>query len=247
MLNTTENKILRLLLSVGFSTTSLILAFTMSWLILSSQNFLYPIWHDVAGIGVGIDKFGPKNRFKTGFGDTSAEQRADLFKQINKSVHNHGDGLATIRYETPSSKGPQLLLREPEIAHLQDVANLIDILKFIVLINALLWLGLAYFVLKVKSRLLTWFSQFAGVSAFLLTVGLCVFAVGPVKVFNQLHIWIFPKDNQWFFYYQESLMSTLMLAPTLFGWIAAALVTLALPLFAVLIFITLNIEKRHKS
>jgi hypothetical protein len=50
-----------------------------------------------------------------------------------------------------------------------------------------------------------------------------------------MHVWVFPADHQWFFYYQDSLMSTLMKAPYLFGYIAVALVALA-TVFLALIF-----------
>lgn len=53
-------------------------------------------------------------------------------------------------------------------------------------------------------------------------IGAVLLIVGPEKVFNQLHIWVFPDDHQWFFYYQDSLMSTMMFAPHLFGWIGLA-------------------------
>jgi len=46
-----------------------------------------------------------------------------------------------------------------------------------------------------------------------------------------LHVLIFPADHQWFFYYQDSLMSTLMKAPDLFAGIAVQIVLLALALY----------------
>jgi len=60
-----------------------------------------------------------------------------------------------------------------------------------------------------------------------------VFIVGPKDVFYQMHIWVFPDNHQWFFYYQDSLMSTMMKAPDLFAGIAAQIVLLALLLFSV--------------
>jgi hypothetical protein len=58
---------------------------------------------------------------------------------------------------------------------------------------------------------------------------------GPVNVFYKLHTWIFPADHQWFFYYQESLMTTLMKAPDIFGGIAAVWIV-----FASLSFISIH-------
>jgi hypothetical protein len=42
---------------------------------------------------------------------------------------------------------------------------------------------------------------------------------------------VFPPGHAWFFYYEDSLMTTLMQAPHLFGFIAVAIGVLALALF----------------
>ena len=57
---------------------------------------------------------------------------------------------------------------------------------------------------------------------------LMVVVIGAKDVFYALHEWVFPSDHQWFFFYQDSLMSTMMKAPDFFGYVAAALVSLAL-------------------
>jgi hypothetical protein len=62
---------------------------------------------------------------------------------------------------------------------------------------------------------------------------------GPTQVFYQFHLWIFPADHQWFFYWQDSLMSTLMKAPVLFGGIAAVIALGALLLTPVLYWLGL--------
>jgi hypothetical protein len=46
--------------------------------------------------------------------------------------------------------------------------------------------------------------------------------------FYWLHTVVFPSDHQWFFYYEESLMSTLMKAPYLFAPISIMLLLFAL-------------------
>jgi hypothetical protein len=68
---------------------------------------------------------------------------------------------------------------------------------------------------------------FLTTGAVLLSAAL-VLVSGPRRVFYALHEQVFPPDNQWFFFYQDSLMSTMMKAPFLFGYIAVALVVLAL-------------------
>ena len=241
------NTRLRLVVATGFfGFSSLILAFTIAWLVLAKLNFLYPVWHDHVGIAEGIEKYGPKNRYKTGFAETSRAQRISLFEGINKSVHRHGEGLAELAYQSPSSEGPQLLLREPEIIHLQDVANLLDKLKWLVGINALIWAAGFLYLLKFRRPSITWKSQVLGVGVMLVCViGLMLF-IGPVTVFNQLHVWVFPGEHQWFFYYQESLMSTMMLAPDLFGWIAAELIFAAFTIFFALICSVDYLTKRRE-
>lgn len=63
----------------------------------------------------------------------------------------------------------------------------------------------------------------------LTTITLILF--GPTKMFYWLHTKIFPHNHQWFFYYQESLMTTLMKAPDLFGFIATIWAVTAILLF----------------
>ena len=52
-------------------------------------------------------------------------------------------------------------------------------------------------------------------------LALGVIAVGAKQVFYTAHTLIFPAGHQWFFYYEESLMTMLMKAPDLFAAIAA--------------------------
>jgi len=40
--------------------------------------------------------------------------------------------------------------------------------------------------------------------------------IGVENLFYGLHTIVFPDDHQWFFYYEDSLMSTLMQAPNIF-------------------------------
>lgn len=248
MNNSVLNKraLVRIALGGFFALTSLLLAMSLSWAVLASQNFMYSTWHDVGGIGEGIDKFGPKNRYKVGFGDTTKAQRAALFEQINIAVHRSGEGLAAIEYETPSSGGVTKLLRSPEVVHLQDVAMLIDKLKWTVVVNVVLFALVVFLVFRFREPMLKLSTMCTGVGVFFVFSLVIVFSIGPENVFNQLHIWVFPKENEWFFYYQDSLMSTLMLAPTLFGWIASALVVLAAIFWTGIVIGLVRIEKRIK-
>lgn len=220
--------------TISFTLLTLLVALTFSWVVMAKQNFWYGIWHDYTGIGTGIDTYGPLNRFKPGFGDTTRDQRIQLFAEINTAVHHGGDGLEAIRYHTLTSGGAQQMLREPEVVHLQDVANLIDLLFWVGFVSVILWLGVSAYLILVLNRLPGARQQALGLAVIVVPAVILVLVLGPELVFNTLHEWIFPDGHQWFFYYQESLMSTLMLAPRLFGWIAIALLLLAVLWFVLL-------------
>lgn len=220
----------------SFTLMTLVLSLSLSWVVLAQVNFLYPVWHDHAGIGAGIEKYGPQNRYKIGFADTSSEQRFKLFSEINSAIHNGGDGLGEIRYSSASSEGAQQLLHRDEIVHLQDVAALIDVLRWFCLFNSLFWLAFVYWGLMRGGLALKWRAQLISMISLVSLSSILVLALGPKRVFNQLHIWVFPDDHKWFFYYQDSLMSTMMLAPNLFAWIAISLVFLAIVFYCGLIW-----------
>lgn len=217
-------------LAGAYGLLTFVLTLAISWLSLATVDFGYGFWHDHGGVGEAIAKFAPQNRYKAGFVETSREQRVALFHAINVSVHTGGTGLAELTYETPTSGGRQQLLREPEIVHLEDVAHLIDFLLKVAGGVCIAWLiatvGMWYW-----RRFPALKAQLLGVFVWLLPAVLMVFAIGPETVFNFMHVQVFPPGHQWFFYYQESLMSTMMFAPNLFGWIALVMVIWALILF----------------
>jgi len=213
--------------------SGLIVALALSWLLLAQFNFSYGFWHDHAGIGAAIDRFAPQNNFRHGFHLTTREQRLELFAGINEAIHNHGKGLDQLVYQVPGYS-QQTLLREPEIVHLTDVANLISVSRLIVLVITIIWVGLWIFYWRSPRVPPSLARQLTGTVAFVLLIALVVVLAGPVKVFYALHVWLFPEEHQWFFYYEESLMSTMMLAPDLFGWIAVEWASLAIVFFVVL-------------
>jgi len=224
-------------LVVCYTLLTILLSITLSWVVLAKSDFLYGIWHDYGGIGAAIDKYGPSNRYKVGFGETTREERIRLFAAINRSVHRGGTGLEQIAYSAPALETPQLMLREPEVVHLQDVANLIDVLFWVGFGSFILWVEVTSYLLLVKKTMPGLKDQLLAMLSMLLACMMAVFLIGPNKVFSAFHIWVFPDGHQWFFYYQESLMSTLMYAPYLFAWIAFAMVLLAIVFFLVIQFI----------
>ena len=68
-------------------------------------------------------------------------------------------------------------------------------------------------------------------AALMVTIILIVVLLGLwgfTEVFYYLHTVVFPAEHQWFFYYKDSLMASLMKAPDIFAAIAAQLVVVAL-------------------
>jgi hypothetical protein len=211
-------------------------ALWLSWRFLATVDFLFPVFYEALAIEAHIERFGPENRYKTGFETTTREERLRLFSAIVKSIHDSGRGLESLEYRNAQGQPIDWLLRPPEVAHLQDVANLVDRLAPIG------WLAVAW--TGIHLLLIGWFGwkvpglkKLLGASlAATLGAVLLVLAIGPKRVFYRMHEWIFPPENPWFFYYQDSLMSTMMKAPDLFGAIAAVILALGLALYSGILF-----------
>ncbi len=227
----------RVILNSSFAALTFLVSISLAWLFLFSIHFLYGVWHDYGGIAEAIEKYGPQNRYKLGFAETNREERLALFADINRAVHSGGRDLGNISYEV-LGQPRQLLLRKPEVIHLQDVANLINILKWIGFASIVCWLVFVSQYFLNRKPLPNLKTQVFGLTIFVCVVTLLIILIGAESVFNQLHIWVFPKEHEWFFYYQDSLMSTLMFAPTLFAYIAIELVLMSVLFFFLLQFLS---------
>lgn len=221
----------RLLLVLGLLWTALYLA----WQSLSAVNFLYPVWYQVLDIQGHIERYAPQNYYRDGFETTGSAQRQALFAEIVRAINRGGEGLREITYRTAA--GEEIaLLREPEAVHLDSVARLIDRLRVVsYLLLGVLALGLvALWRLRALPppplRIMGW----SLAATALATVAILLY--GPEEVFELAHELVFPPGEQWFFYYQESLMTTLMKAPDLFAALAVLLVAVWLAWFALLLY-----------
>lgn len=211
----------------------LVTAFWISWHGLAQLNFGYSVGYDVLNIDQHIQRFGPTNQYRKGFEDTSRDQHMTLFREIVNAIQNDGNGLADIKYYV-SHNGKNVsatLLREPEVVHLQDVAHLISFFNQAAIVCIFLLIGLAIVYRRLGWKPPTLKQILIGTIITLVVVGMFLLLVGPTQSFYWLHTKVFPEDHQWFFYYQESLMTTLMKAPDLFGFIAALWAVVALVLF----------------
>lgn len=208
----------------------------LAWRLLASVDYLYPVLYEPAGIGAHIDRFGPENRYRSGFERTTRQERQRLFSAIGRAIRDQGRGLESLGYHDPAGRRLGTLLRPPEITHLRDVARLVGFLETAG-IAAVAILVLQIAILARRRRTLPRPGRMLMVTgAGIGTAILAVLAIGPKAVFYALHDWIFPPENPWFFYYQDSLMSTMMKAPDFFGYVAAALTALAVALFWLILF-----------
>jgi len=203
----------------GLLILTFVITLPVSWWLLAKIDFGYAYLHDHAGIAENITRYAPKNDTKPDFADTTKQQRVQLFSGIVKSIENQGLGLKSLSYFDKNNNKVQLLT-QAEITHLEDVAVLLQKTSILAGSAALLWLFIVFLLRYQKKRLPPAKQVIASSMVILLILG-GLLSLGPEKVFNQLHIWVFPDNHQWFFYYEESLMSTMMKAPDLFAYIAA--------------------------
>jgi uncharacterized membrane protein len=235
-----------------------------SLLILSLMLSLYGGWMVNAKLGYGyawlygfyeteqhIARYAPQNKFRQGFETTSVDEHKKIFQQIVDSVHANGEGLDVINYEYSGRIVP--LLHNAERIHLQDVAKLINAIHWLALCCLLVFI--ACFVgeyryqgkdkrqAQVQASAVGLFSIFA-LLLILMTAAFMIW--GAKAIFYQMHILVFPDDHQWFFYYQDSLMSTLMKAPDLFAGIAIQIVLVGLVLYGVMLFSMKKLLKQSR-
>lgn len=229
---------LRRALWSGVAVCALPAALLFAWLLLARTDFFYPLWYRLLAIDATVAEYGPQNRNRAGFERTDAAEHRRLFAAMVTAIHDQGRGLETLRYRTPDGRALATLLTEPEIVHLRDVARLVDALTRSGWLAAAGWLLLTLLARRRPGAPPRLFRLLAASAAPLLLAALIALLAGPTRSFYQLHRWLFPPDHQWFFYYRDSLMTTLMQAPKLFAPIA--LCWLALTLLVLLALLTLS-------
>lgn len=197
------------------------LAVAAVWWGLARADYAYPLWYRVLNIQDHIATYAAQNPEKPGFAQLPPEQHRRAFTQIRESVHGGSPKLGTIVYPGPTGQTVALLTND-EITHLRDVRRLFDRAALASALFGLLWFPLAWRLRRAGTPgRRQAIAVLAG--AAVLVAGILILA-GPTAVFYKFHDWLFPPEHPWFFYWQESLMSTLMKAPALFGGIAAMLV-----------------------
>lgn len=216
------------------------------WLVLAQQSFFYSYWYQLLNINQTIIEYAPQNRFsRQNFVTTKAEEHERLFAQIVESIHQEGRGLSSIRYYLQDGQNFKLLTKD-EIVHLQDVANLISLVKTYGGIVVIFFVLLSMMILRKSTIIASLKTQWIYAGVAIASMGIASLLIGVERVFYALHIFVFPENHPWFFYYQDSLMSTLMQAPNLFLPIAITWLVSTFIVWSAIIFIadwiTLNLK-----
>jgi hypothetical protein len=213
-----------------FFTCQLFALALVSWHLLAQFHFAYPMGYQLLNLDKHIAEFAPLNRYRDDFELTVAEDHWRLFGEISDAVQASGEGLREISYSLKNGE-TTALMHEAEIIHLQDVANLIDVFYITGTLCLFVWIGLIFFAHQKKLKLPPVKKILLGFLTGFVAIATIVLIIGPTAVFYWFHVQIFPDGHQWFFYYQDSLMTTLMKAPDIFAFIAALLLLLLVTLW----------------
>ncbi len=206
----------------------------LSWQLNKSADFFYGFWYQQLNIEQTITSYVPDNTFdKKDYADTSTEQRVDNFSEIVTAIHNNGKNLAQLSYVNKNQQ-TKTLLTTAEIIHLEDVSHLIQKLTLVSVGNFCILLLLSGVIYHQKLNLPKRKDQLLAVVLPSLLLLILFIVFGFTELFYYLHTVVFPDNHQWFFYYQESLMSSLMKAPDLFAGISVILTVTALIIYAVI-------------
>lgn len=239
--------ILRYFLWGLYGLLAFIPALLLSWLCLSKVNFLYPLWYNIIGIDITVAQYGPLNRNRKYFELTTKKERVRLFSKISKAIHSPGYNLEGLIYHNSLGQPIDRLLTPLEIVHLKDVTRLVRIALNNGWITFGLWLITTIVVITSKFRIpLLRYIILWVLSSLITCIGL-IAILGAKTLFYRLHQWIFPKDHPWFFYYQDSLMTTMMKAPDLFGYIAVEWILSTVLIWILLLFTVKHIQKFYLS
>ena len=189
------------------------------------------------GIGENIATYGPKNTVRPFFQLTDEQEHNRSFAAIVDAIHDDGRGLEQLTYHTPQGRELGPFLTTDEIIHLCDVARLVNGVNILGSSALLIAVSLLVLIIRRQEKLPSLqHYHLMGLFGLVALIGM-VFIVGPENLFYQFHIWLFPENNQWFFYYEESLMSMFMRAPDLFAYIAVELLAVGLMLYAAMLLI----------
>jgi len=230
----------KILITSLLSVSLFVICLFLAWKSLSATNFFFERLYQLHAIDEQIKKYAPQNRNKENFELTQSSEHQRIFGEIVSSINSNGRGLAEISYFNSFGDKIDEFLTNDEITHLEDVSELIVYSTQIALslTGVLIAVYGFFFYYKVSRSRYFWkpvttlFSFSTMVFTLILITGF-VFVIGARKVFHILHELLFADKGQWFFYYQDSLMTTL-LPESLFGSIAVMITVCALIYWVIL-------------
>jgi len=212
----------------------------LSWHLLSKTNFFFHQIYEINELEEHIDRYAPRNRNRDNFEDTTQEERARIFGEMVSSINSGGSGLSDIEYRDSSGDTIDTFLTEPEVEHLVDVSDIVSSANRAGLMVSGFLLAFYGLNLIVRSRTGASFwkpagvvSSLAGICMLALLVVAIIFIIGPRESFHILHEWFFADKGQWYFYFEDSLMTTL-LPEHVFGSIAILLFLVSMGIWFVL-------------
>jgi hypothetical protein len=207
----------------------------LAWHLLAQINFAYATGYKLLGLDTHIAEFAPLNRHIHGFEFTQPKDHWDLFAQITRAVQNNGEGLEEIHFTLPNNTNIPLM-HNAEIIHLQDVSNLIHQFYLAGISGFFIWIISLAIAYRQKLSFPSLRNIVLGFCSGIFMVTAIVLSLGATKVFYWLHTKVFPEGHQWFFYYEDSLMTTLMKAPDIFAFIATLLLVLLMIIWGISTF-----------
>ncbi|ADD67120.1 hypothetical protein Dacet_0320 [Denitrovibrio acetiphilus DSM 12809] len=228
MINTVRRLIPNFILLI----TLIYFALFAGWYVCYSNYFFFPVVYELEDIHGHVLEYAPQNRRgRADFVYVSPAYHLRIFGEMLHAVEHGGEGLAQISY--PAGRGKKKFLTGAEQTHLQDVANLLTAIRSV---WYLMLAGFAASVVfmsykKIRPYSMRTISLGTVVCGGVLYVFLSVF--GFEKIFYRLHELVFPAGHKWFFYYQDSLMSTMLKAPDSFADMGLIMGAVSLGLFIV--------------
>lgn len=224
----------------------LLAASLLAWHLMAQINFAYPTGYKILDMDKHIAEFAPLNRHKHQFEFTTPQEHWQLFAQITASVQHNGKGLSEISYKLPDGSSTPLM-HSAEIIHLKDVSNLINKFYITGCIGALVWAIFLFIAYRQKLKFPSLRNILLGFSSGIFVITTIILTIGATKVFYWFHTKVFPDGHQWFFYYEDSLMTTLMKAPDIFAFIALLLLSLLIVIWGLTTFGMARLLKSNGS
>jgi len=208
------NKI-RIASNIALIFLTLYCSLVAGWYAGYSNYFFYPVIYELQDIQGHVHKFAPENRHgRENFVYTTPSVHISIFNEMLQKVEHCGEGLRDIEYTAGGAVTS--FLTEDEVLHLQDVADLLSFLRNLGKAAFAALIILVFAMVRYRIWPYYIYTALIIITGFFMTGALLLYRFGFEKIFYLLHELVFPEGHKWFFYYQDSLMSTMLKAPDSF-------------------------------